>query len=128
MRSYHERRREWAREESELRLKLRPLRNQVNKILKETGIPHLHRYASGRISGLSHCTAGWETESEIFAQPQFVSVHIILLRSTYLVGEQVPPERLAWKDTIVKALRDAGLVVVEETNRDLKVYAAGTVL
>jgi len=126
----YEKRREWAREESMLRQKLRPLRNKVNRILKATGIPHSHHYMSGRISGLSHCTAGWETESEFFSEPQYVSVRIVLLRSTYLPGEQVPAERLAWRDIIAKALRVEGLVVAtdgQDLQCRLKVYPAGTV-
>jgi len=112
----YETRRRWAREEAEARLKLRPLRDKVNKTLKETGIPHAEHHASGRISGLTHSTAGWETESDIFDDPPCVTVSIRLIRSTYLPGEQTPPERLAWRSTIVQALRAAGLKVIEEAN------------
>jgi hypothetical protein len=76
----HERRLQleaYRRKESAQRAELRPLRNAVNKALKEAGIRHSVTHYSSRVKGWPISTSeGWETESVYWSDPKYIRVEI----------------------------------------------------
>ena|SRR5689334_62814 len=77
-----ERRAKRAREQREhnlqrqiKRAELRPLRNAVNKALKDAGIPHSVTHYSSRVKGWPISVSdGWETESVIYEPPYIYAI------------------------------------------------------
>lgn len=115
--SYQQRRR-WRHAESRTREAMRPLRLYVNRLLKNAGVEHGRTYASGRVRGWHHWTAGFETESDIFGHPPGVVVRVHETGSSSLSNRQAS---LAMTGKVDAVLRSSGLVV-ERTPSGWKVY------
>jgi hypothetical protein len=72
-----QRRREQQRKESAMRAEIRPLRNAVNKALKDAGIPHSKTHYSSRVKGWPISTSeGWETDSIYWSEPKYIRVEV----------------------------------------------------